>query len=434
MRVKKRKFNTALKIGLIVFITIMFALLITFVYMYIFGNQISPSPINICGNQGQQCCSTGNLCNSGFVCQSGYCQVQQNNPIQTCGDGKCTGTENDGNCCIDCGYYIGAERNPRCFGNNVVSDVCTSSGMWETVNNQTCGVESSCEVNTCILHKISFNYILSSNAKLSVPKENIPSQIIYSITNDGTKGENVYIQCSESTPSTVFINGGATYVGRLTWNPTYVGTHNIVCSATISTGSSSISDSFSVGQTDWYIYETTAKQQGYLDSNSIINYNDVLIQQKATELFRSTPNDTTMAIFNYVYSLTYDPTVRTINSCPTASTILSWGKGICADKSILFSALARADGIPTKSVKGCALPLCNWYDVGCKLNRAIYGENGHAWNYMWVNGQWTFADATNNWWGTHPDQVIFSNEEVCQGTCNGEPFTGNCYWGYRCYE
>lgn len=63
---------------------------------------------------------------------------------------------------------------------------------------------------------------------------------------------------------------------------------------------------------------------------------------------------------------------------PDADETLKSGMGICFDYAALLGAMLRAQGIPAKLVIGSIQP-----------------ENYlHAWNRVWIDGQWTLYDAT----------------------------------------
>lgn len=63
---------------------------------------------------------------------------------------------------------------------------------------------------------------------------------------------------------------------------------------------------------------------------------------------------------------------------PDIDTVLSDGKGICYDYSVLFAAMLRSRGIPAKLVKG--------YRDGIKQY--------HAWNEVYLDGSWRIIDTT----------------------------------------
>lgn len=67
---------------------------------------------------------------------------------------------------------------------------------------------------------------------------------------------------------------------------------------------------------------------------------------------------------------------------PDIDTILKDGKGICFDYSVLFGAMLRSQGIPTKLIKG--------YRDGIKTY--------HAWNEVYIDGSWKIIDTTYSAW------------------------------------
>ncbi len=77
---------------------------------------------------------------------------------------------------------------------------------------------------------------------------------------------------------------------------------------------------------------------------------------------------------NKIYDLEYDYT-------PDIEQTYADGKGICYDYSSLLAAMLRSLGIPTKLVKGYA-----------SYNPTVY----HAWNEVYLNGQWYVIDSTKD--------------------------------------
>lgn len=63
---------------------------------------------------------------------------------------------------------------------------------------------------------------------------------------------------------------------------------------------------------------------------------------------------------------------------PDIDTVLNDGKGICYDYAVLFGAMLRSQGIPTKLVKG--------YRDGI--------DAYHAWNEVYLDGSWKVIDTT----------------------------------------
>lgn len=86
---------------------------------------------------------------------------------------------------------------------------------------------------------------------------------------------------------------------------------------------------------------------------------------------------------------------------PENQRTLSTGKGICYDYAALVAGLARAQGIPTKLVKG--------YREG----EAIY----HAWNEVLINGEWKSVDAT--WDSELPNPNVYTPNNLFNVTAIG---------------
>ena len=63
---------------------------------------------------------------------------------------------------------------------------------------------------------------------------------------------------------------------------------------------------------------------------------------------------------------------------PDINEVFKDGSGICYDYSVLFAAMLRSRGIPTKLVKGYKKDLGNY----------------HAWNEVYINGKWNIIDTT----------------------------------------
>lgn len=102
-------------------------------------------------------------------------------------------------------------------------------------------------------------------------------------------------------------------------------------------------------------------------------------------------------IYNYVIKhIDYDnEKAKTVQSgyLPDVDQTLESGKGICFDYAAVMAAMLRAQGIPTKLVIGYLSP------------ENIY----HAWNQVYINGEWVWMDATFGKKNTH-NQTDYSEE------------------------
>lgn len=128
--------------------------------------------------------------------------------------------------------------------------------------------------------------------------------------------------------------------------------------------------------------------QQYLKGDISIPVFDPAIQAKAKEIVKA-ENDLwkrAKLIHSFVYShLEKDPFV----SLPDALEALDSGKGDCNEHAVLFTALARAAGVPTRTV------------VGIVYSDLFYGRGKpgfyyHAWVEVFTGKDWVSMDPTWN--------------------------------------
>jgi len=123
------------------------------------------------------------------------------------------------------------------------------------------------------------------------------------------------------------------------------------------------------------------EQKKYLESSAYIQCTDRRIIDKARQIIGD-ENDATNAAAKLVAGvynlLEKNPTA----SLPSALDVLQMKKGDCNEHSILFTALARAVGIPTKIYVGL-------------VNLEGYAYYYHAWCAVWL-GTWVPVDPTFN--------------------------------------
>lgn len=85
---------------------------------------------------------------------------------------------------------------------------------------------------------------------------------------------------------------------------------------------------------------------------------------------------------------------------PDIDAVLKDGKGICYDYSVLFGAMLRSRGIPSKLIKGYRTDMKEY----------------HAWNEVYLDGSWKVVDTTYSAWarkaGTSSN--MFQNENKYQ--------------------
>lgn len=121
----------------------------------------------------------------------------------------------------------------------------------------------------------------------------------------------------------------------------------------------------------------------FLYPNQYVHYTaDSSAVAKAAELCGGleSPADRLSAVRKYVVkAILYDyvrASTVTTGYLPVVDEVLAEGKGICFDYAALTACMLRTQGIPTKLVIGYA--------------DTIY----HAWNEVWIDGEWQRIDTT----------------------------------------
>ena len=124
----------------------------------------------------------------------------------------------------------------------------------------------------------------------------------------------------------------------------------------------------------------------YLNSIQDIEWNENQAAiKKAKELTVGLKSDEAKvkAIYNYITkNFVYDyQKAKTVTSgyFPSVDSTFTNKSGICYDYSSLFAAMLRSVNVPTKLVKGYS-----------SVTKDIY----HAWNEVYVNGEWKVIDTT----------------------------------------
>lgn len=116
----------------------------------------------------------------------------------------------------------------------------------------------------------------------------------------------------------------------------------------------------------------------YLAPSPLVQSTDPEIVKKAKEIAGNTPDAVKAAskLTRWVYG---NVNKRILLSVPSAVDVLKTREGDCNEHSVLFAALSRSLGIPTKIIAG----------IVYKDGYFFY----HAWNEVWV-GQWVPIDST----------------------------------------
>ena len=134
-----------------------------------------------------------------------------------------------------------------------------------------------------------------------------------------------------------------------------------------------------------------------IQPDDIIDSNHAAIMAQANKLTATidTPRDKVRALLKWVnqhikkYLITH---------LPTASSVLDKGVGDCTEHAWLFTALARASGIPARSVYGLAY-------VGDALGAFGY----HAWAEVALDGRWESVDPLWDEWPVDATHVKLSD-------------------------
>jgi len=130
-----------------------------------------------------------------------------------------------------------------------------------------------------------------------------------------------------------------------------------------------------------YLLPYSGKEQAeYLLPNALIQSDDIKIIQQAAKILSSEKNarDAARKINDWVFTAVEK---KPVISIPSALEVLSQLEGDCNEHTALYTALARASGIPTRMAAGIVYMGSGFYY--------------HAWPEVWV-GQWMAVDPTFN--------------------------------------
>ncbi|MCC6487697.1 MAG: transglutaminase domain-containing protein [Candidatus Hydrogenedentes bacterium] len=127
--------------------------------------------------------------------------------------------------------------------------------------------------------------------------------------------------------------------------------------------------------------DASPKMEAYLSGDAFVQVDAAPIQQKATEIVGETQGtwNCAMRIYEWVYNTIEK---RPVLSIPSALDVLATGQGDCNEHTVLYTALARAAGVPTRIAIGVV-----WSE---DYNAFYY----HAWPEVYANGRWVWIDPT----------------------------------------
>ena len=156
----------------------------------------------------------------------------------------------------------------------------------------------------------------------------------------------------------------------------------------------------------------------FLSSSYYIDSNNPTIKSKSQEIIGDsvdTPisdREKVIKIHDWIArNITYDSNFNFNEPAPNfASDILKNEKGICRDYSFLFAALVRCQNIPTKVVYGNANT----------AEQSFY----HAWNEVYIDGEWLTVDTTfdagytknGKFYFNYKDRYLFPDESMIRAT------------------
>jgi transglutaminase-like putative cysteine protease len=131
---------------------------------------------------------------------------------------------------------------------------------------------------------------------------------------------------------------------------------------------------------------------GYLQPNALIQSDDKKIIDQAAKILNKETNahEAAKKLNEWVYSAIEK---KPVISIPSALEVLNQREGDCNEHTALYTALARAVGIPTRMAAGI-----------------VYMENGfyyHAWPEVWV-GHWMPVDPTFNQFPADATHIRFA--------------------------
>ena len=142
----------------------------------------------------------------------------------------------------------------------------------------------------------------------------------------------------------------------------------------------------------------------YLQSIQLIHWDyrmQAIKTAKHITRYKKTDLDKTKEIYKYIISkISYDEekadTVKA-GYIPMIDQVLKEGRGICYDYSVLFAAMLRSIGIPTKLLMG----YCN--------NSNIY----HAWNEVYIKEEkrWIILDTTQDAFNKRIISIFFNAKD-----------------------
>ncbi len=136
------------------------------------------------------------------------------------------------------------------------------------------------------------------------------------------------------------------------------------------------------------------QDDSFLGDGKYVGLSNPNIQKVATRLHADDSMDTAERIYRWITSnMKKTSYVRDDMGAPQA---LNSKSGDCTEFMYLFSALARANGIPTRNMAGFV----------AKENRVLRPTDYHNWNEVYIDGKWYLIDTDKQVFMEKSDEYI----------------------------
>ncbi|MEJ2406519.1 MAG: transglutaminase-like domain-containing protein [Candidatus Thiodiazotropha sp.] len=136
------------------------------------------------------------------------------------------------------------------------------------------------------------------------------------------------------------------------------------------------------------------QDEAFLGDDKFVGLSNPDIQRVASRLHADAPKDTADRIYRWITSnIKKSSYVRNDIGAPQA---LKTKSGDCTEFMYLFSALARANGIPTRNMAGFV----------ARENRVLRPADYHNWNEAYIDGEWYLIDADKQVFMGKSDEYI----------------------------
>jgi transglutaminase-like putative cysteine protease len=123
------------------------------------------------------------------------------------------------------------------------------------------------------------------------------------------------------------------------------------------------------------------QSENYLSDEALMELSSPEAQRLASRLQADVPKDTAESIYRWIIGNIEKSSY--VKEDMGASWAFKNRLGDCTEFMYLFSALARANGIPTRNMAGFV----------ARENRILRAADYHNWNEVYVNGKWYLVDA-----------------------------------------